>query len=488
MKPNTHDTILYETTTSSSSKNRNLLIFYLLFISYSIVLTVSVTDLDLLLESAITLPLLNVKIALLHFFIWLPILIVAFSFNLALNTSEHLQKLANWRDSRIYSKRYIQPFLLDFAFLKPNFMTKVIGAFVYMYFSSFALLAILIRCSDYQSRWMSLYHFAMMIIVLVINWFYYRKEFQWLNKKAFYLLASAFLMVGGVNLYSVWQISLWYKVASIFKGGSLHEWVMPRIYIAENTIIFAPDERETYLHSLEHNLSKSQAWKNYGKGLSLRDRKLNYAYLYKAILPKVDLRRAQLQGADLWGAQLQGANLREAQLQGANLEGAQLQGAHLLQAQLQGAHLLQAQLQGANLLQAQLQGANLREAQLQGADLWGAQLQGVGTSLTSSAFFSHLDNTSLQTRISQRIDKQGNLSKIYQLPLTLQEKNTIIEQLQNIANTLQGFDKSRLEESIRRIQDSSTPIDPNIDLNNLGSYNEAEAKKWIEEYEQSQNY
>jgi uncharacterized protein YjbI with pentapeptide repeats len=85
---------------------------------------------------------------------------------------------------------------------------------------------------------------------------------------------------------------------------------------------------------------------------------------------------ADLRKADFTGAWLQGASLWGAQLQGASLDGARLQGALLSNAQLQGASLHGAWLQGASLDHAQLQGASLDSAQLQGASLDGAQLQG----------------------------------------------------------------------------------------------------------------
>jgi uncharacterized protein YjbI with pentapeptide repeats len=109
---------------------------------------------------------------------------------------------------------------------------------------------------------------------------------------------------------------------------------------------------------------------------SFRGRDLRLAVLYLADLRKVDFTGAQLQGASLFEAQLQGARLNGAQLQGATLNGAQLQGATLNEAQLQGALFGYAQLQGATLNGAQLQGAWLYEAQLQGASLDGAQLEG----------------------------------------------------------------------------------------------------------------
>jgi uncharacterized protein YjbI with pentapeptide repeats len=111
-------------------------------------------------------------------------------------------------------------------------------------------------------------------------------------------------------------------------------------------------------------------------GLPLLGRSFRGAEVFDAVLPKADLREAQLQEADLSEAQLQGANLRWAQLQGADLSKAQLQGANLESAELQGADLELAKLQGADLESANLQHAALFGAQLQAADLSKAQLQG----------------------------------------------------------------------------------------------------------------
>jgi uncharacterized protein YjbI with pentapeptide repeats len=97
--------------------------------------------------------------------------------------------------------------------------------------------------------------------------------------------------------------------------------------------------------------------------------------------PPLDLRHRDfsyrsLRGINLAGARFQGANFKEAQLQSADLFGAQLQGANLFVTQLWGAALDLAQLQGAYLQHAQLHGADLTGAQLQGAYLGWVQLQG----------------------------------------------------------------------------------------------------------------
>ena len=112
-----------------------------------------------------------------------------------------------------------------------------------------------------------------------------------------------------------------------------------------------------------------------------------------------DLQAADLAGADLRGVSLSGAVMLRANLTSARLDGARLscvpdpddairkippssiqcanlRGAILSRTELQGADLRNAYLPGAYLYGAQLQGANLRQAQLQGGDLIGARLQG----------------------------------------------------------------------------------------------------------------
>jgi uncharacterized protein YjbI with pentapeptide repeats len=111
--------------------------------------------------------------------------------------------------------------------------------------------------------------------------------------------------------------------------------------------------------------------------INLADRDLQAAVLAGADLRGVSLRGASMQGADLNAARFYGARLDvAAQLRRANLSSAKLQGTDLSSAQLQGADLSSAHLPGAKLVGADLRGARLVSAQLQGSDLWDAQLQG----------------------------------------------------------------------------------------------------------------
>ncbi len=153
-------------------------------------------------------------------------------------------------------------------------------------------------------------------------------------------------------------------------------------------------------------------WKPYC--FSLKHRRLEQADLRDARFDNIDLRGASLEGvlldraklekANLDGAWLPNASLDRAQLQGASLDNAQLQGASLDNAQLQGAALDGARLQGASLFMAWLQGASLNSARLQGALLDRAQLQGAS-----------LNSAQLQGAVLNKAQLQGAAPDFAQL-------------------------------------------------------------------------
>jgi uncharacterized protein YjbI with pentapeptide repeats len=139
--------------------------------------------------------------------------------------------------------------------------------------------------------------------------------------------------------------------------------------------------------------------------LDFRD--LQAANLYGADLRGVSLSRTTIRGANLESLRLDGARLFETQLQDADLRSAQLQGANLEGVQLQRANLLEVQLRDAKNAQVSLKNANLsgahfsRPAALAKADFEGAHL--VGTELTDA----HLTGAQLQGAVLSDAQLQG---------------------------------------------------------------------------------
>ena len=94
------------------------------------------------------------------------------------------------------------------------------------------------------------------------------------------------------------------------------------------------------------------------------------------IVPRANLRGADLGGANLTGADLRGADLYGVHLRGADLIDANLRDANLIRADFRGANLRGADLGGTDLTGADLRDANLIRANLRGADLYGTNLIG----------------------------------------------------------------------------------------------------------------
>jgi uncharacterized protein YjbI with pentapeptide repeats len=94
------------------------------------------------------------------------------------------------------------------------------------------------------------------------------------------------------------------------------------------------------------------------------------------VLQGADLSQALLNGADLSYVRMQGANLQGAQIQGALFIATQIQGAYFANARMQGALFYSTAMQGANLSGTEMQGAVFASVDMQGAYLSRAQMQG----------------------------------------------------------------------------------------------------------------
>jgi len=135
--------------------------------------------------------------------------------------------------------------------------------------------------------------------------------------------------------------------------------------------------------------------------ISLRDRDLRFAKLDRSDLHQADLTGSDLRGASLVGADLSGAWLQCADIsqlsvsedrepancttvRRAKLQRARLDGAHMAGVDLRGAKLDEATLEGADLSYALIQGANFLSARLDKADL-AAGVQGQGASFQAAS-------------------------------------------------------------------------------------------------------
>ena len=372
------------------------------FITFQLYLAIafgSVTHRDLFLENSIKLPLLNVDLPLVGFFVVAPAVLVILHFYVFLQLAGLASRAKDYNtllgvdvpdaSDRQYVRRRLDAFpILQFlagprdqrtGFL--GFSLRVIAWITLVATPVLILLQAQVTFLPYHREWIVWLQRVAVLIDLVLIWYFWihlRSDDDSIKG----VWRKAWMYLGGTGTLCVVIFSTYLATfpgesikahlpelsllqALLFEGGV--DAVHGRLLSVFSNRLVLPDQSFVVDSEKLDKITVSR---------SFRGRDLRLAVLDRADLRKADFSGAQLQGAGLFEAQLQGASLVEAQLQGAELYKAQLQGALLVQAQLQGAWLVGAQLQGAKLDRAQLQGAVLVGAQLQGASLVEAQLQG----------------------------------------------------------------------------------------------------------------
>jgi uncharacterized protein YjbI with pentapeptide repeats len=391
---------------------------YLFVLFYLGVAAGAVTHTDLLLQNPVKLPFLNIELPLLAFSFLAPLLFVithAYTLvNLAL-LADRVQQFHKELGDQFAADPALQPrasqirsaltrqlpgnifvqFLGGPEEIRRGALGKALAVILWftLVVAPIALLLLLqMQFLPYHSRWVTWINRAFLALDLGLIWWLWGKilhnsidhsnAFGWRSwaKTFVAVLLSMCLILFACAIATIrgeWQEGhLPYQAGS----NSLRRWIFPGfadIQTRRPTSLFSRTlvmPGFNIYEALKIDDPKKVEWRQHL--IDLRGRDLKGAVLDDALLPRADLRFAQLEGAFLHGAQLQGARLETAQLQGASLYQANLDGAWLLLAQLQGAVLTNAQLQGAVLYNVQLQGAMLEHAQLQGASLGAAQLQG----------------------------------------------------------------------------------------------------------------
>ncbi|MCB2262882.1 MAG: pentapeptide repeat-containing protein [Candidatus Thiosymbion ectosymbiont of Robbea hypermnestra] len=403
-----------------SARHVRMLYFtFLLFAFYVAVIAFSTNDEQLLKGAGAHLPLLDVELPLLAFYIVVPLLVLIFHSHL-LNQFFLLSRKLFRLDQALRSLPAGQettqrelPFPLIFSYqiigthhpslIRWSFQAAVTVTVLLLPLVLLALLQW--KFLPYHGAWITFEHRVVFTLDLLLLWLFWprlsSRSGRWRAwfpySRRWRLWGEAWCLTRPRNWYQrirmggVWMstflplLGVWLLLVP---PGSGLEWFMGyqewldgihrNLVLRERTLMRRePPVALLFAGHVKTDEERAKLWQEAGEGLDLRGRDLRYADFSGSKLWNADLREARLQEADLRRTQLQGANLREARLPGADLWRARLQGASLWMAQLPGTYFIGAQLQGANLGSAELPGANLRETRLQGANLWEARLQGV---------------------------------------------------------------------------------------------------------------
>lgn len=436
---------LLEAVNSASGSARGGWVLFLALMTYVLIAVAGVSHTDLLMNSKVTLPMLQVQIELTRFFMFAPLVLLFVHFGLLVQHVMLARKSLEF-DSALRpmeaTRKRTHPLRLE---LHSYFFTQalagphrgwLLGGFLHamIWLTLFALPVTIMLVTQlvflpYHDIFITWTHRAVLVadtlILLSMGVFLRRPEASFFG--AFWrtarhhpfhsLLTST--MLSAILLFSFFVATVpgealdrmasslpGYQVttkASV--GGSARTIFSLTAFFFESS--GDPDAGrlrglfDRNLKVTDADLVKDSEVKSGEISLNLRNRDLRYANLGRS-----DLHSADLTGANLENATIVGTDLRFARLSCADINAVltlaksrersctHLNGADFTRAQLSGANLQLAYLGGAVFENAHLDGADLRYAELQGADFSGADMRGAdlsgGTDLMGANFLGTL--------------------------------------------------------------------------------------------------
>jgi len=424
---------LLEAVNRSSGSANTAWLIYIGLMSYLLITVAGITHKDLLLNSDISLPILQVKIELTRFFLFAPILLVLLHLGLigqlVLLARKTLEFAASIRMLEITDQR-THPLRLEldnFFFVQAiagpdrsrlvsivlhgmSWLTVVVMPVVLLLYVQLVFLPY----HDVTISWVHrLTLIADIILLVFIGVFLWRLETSFfraflrttLHHPFSLALTAAVLATAGV--FSLFVATVPGEAVDQPSATGLRAAADGR-YILGYAVPGTGASGDGALLGLFHrNLNVTDTDLVVDKDVSpgetsinLRGRDLRFARLDRTDLHQADLTGADLDGASLAGADLRGISMgcadlnqllltdshrsgRCASARGANFLKARLGDARMTGADLRAARLEEAQLEGAQLGHAAVSGANFAGARLDRADFSGASLHGANFVLAS---------------------------------------------------------------------------------------------------------
>lgn len=483
----------------AAGRARGLWLGYIALLAYLFITIGAVTHRDLLLQSPVTLPVLNVALPLVGFSAVAPVFFLINHFYLLLNLFGLSSRIGDYNAAVSAAGLADKPERIERRRLDTFVIVQMLGgteeerqgptsrflqaiAWITLVIAPVLLLVFLqLQFLPYQSEALTWVHRLALLTDLTLIWIFWPaiRKHRWDRQERSFPARAAMLCVilftcflatfpgefadGGSNARA-WQTHrdshLWWAKGPLFGtiapgAGDAHQPGLPFLSRA----LMLTDDRTLIDHDAFDKIrgrykadgedldpwdQRQKPWQSQ-RTRSFRDRNLRGADFARADLRNTDFQGARLQGASLDEASLQGASLVRTSLQGASLDSASLQGGSLLSASLQGASLSSISLQGVSLYSSNLQGASLDGASLQGASLVNANLN--GASLNSASLQGTLlVNANLQGASLRNASLQGaSLDSA-----RLQGASLVLAQLQGaslVRASLQGgsLDRARLE-------------------------------------------
>lgn len=417
---------LIENLVEASKNARGIFYLYLSFSAYLLLTVIGTTDKQLLIGGTVQLPIINMQVPLIGFFVSAPILlIVVFTyFQLYLLRIQTLKRdLCNFKP---LAARQSYPWMINMAEdPDPGLVGKLQRVIVVLVLWPIVPIVLffaqiwVLKKQDIALSFCLTAEFLFGLFVVFSFWKLFKLRSTMLTNIVLFIFLAFGILVVGYNIIN--------PGCSLKKLFELKHLELPFQKLIN-------DENEKYPSLPLVDLQKSNL-----KYANLKSTVLNRADLDSAHLEHANLIAANLQNANLFGVHLEYANLIAAFLDSADLDSsylghANLSGAHLRYANLSGAHLEYANLSDAHLEYANLSGAYLDSASLTRADLEHANL--------SSA---HLGRTNLAGANLEHADlSEANIGHAFLLLTHLREANLAYADLDSANLHYADLDRANL--------------------------------------------
>jgi uncharacterized protein YjbI with pentapeptide repeats len=372
---------------------------------YLFVMGLGTSDRDLLLGRHVKLPIFDVDVELLPFYVLAPAVLLVLHvtvLNLCRLVARRLlglqQELA---DKDPLDREFVLGLLYPDPLIERSlqhpvawYVRAILSLSIYtpiMVMPVLTLLWLELRFFPYQSHWITGWHIALVVVDVALIWVMWREVMQMPKNAAsrrddgrhpgrhWGLLGhGAAVLAVGASVALVFAADLFKEYPKLgwapwldVQGEDISQRGSAESATGFPTI--TESELQARLKALtEYN---KQAPDHFTSMVATGALRAGGVHLRGRNLRKANLMGAALAGADLTDADLTGADLRYVDLRGAILTRATLDKARLDNAQLETADLTDATAVGADLPFAELQGAILHNTDFTGADLQGAHLQ-----------------------------------------------------------------------------------------------------------------
>ncbi len=359
---------------------RNRLLFFILFAIYCLLAIFGTTDRMIFMEQGIGMPLLNIELPLIAFYLTMPVFLIALQFNLLYTYRTHKQLLLEERNEHgdVLLKKL--PFgLYEGVLLQCNgHLGRVMyGAMLGIFYllPSLVLTAFWFRFADYQNLPITTFHLALLVVSLLVPAFFFRRLLQqeaslwkWLMEKwshrvrfgITWILISLFAgLIGsyyGLVVVPIAQEEIknfqslekfvekdgWEeKVNQVFSWIPGDRWFLPRLTMEGETLVEIDKHVLEVLREAKDGVKKEWAWKTeLIRSLPPTDysnRNFRLAEITNSLLPRVNLSGSEFQNANLQGSTFHDANLLNASLQVADLLDTSWKDADLCDVKVEGA-------------------------------------------------------------------------------------------------------------------------------------------------------